>query len=186
MGLATALRDVLSPVHGGRMFYEIVIVPDAEPEALGHLKKKSRDLRILTAPLGDPRRARLDFRAVRGGVVVQGADVDDPAELQVVSQRQPTPGELADLRTAWTVCKHVKSNGVVYVKDGLLKDRRVVPAGQGDGAVRELLAALQQRGYTGFLSLEPHLAQAGAFSGFSGPELFGVAVKALRDLLNDL
>jgi len=74
----------------------------------------------------------------------------------------------------------------VHVKDGLLEDRRVVPAGQGDGEVRELLAALQQRGYNGFLSLEPHLAQAGAFSGFSGPELFGVAVKALRDLLNDL
>lgn len=120
MGLATALRDVLSPVHGGRMFYEIVIVPDAEPEALEHLKKKSRDLRILTAPLGDPRRARLDFRAVRGGAVVQAADVDDPVDFEVVSQRQPSAGELADLRTAWTVCKHVKSNGVVYVKDGLL------------------------------------------------------------------
>lgn len=74
----------------------------------------------------------------------------------------------------------------VHVKDGVLADRRVVPAGQGDGEVRELLAALQQRGYNGFLSLEPHLAQAGAFSGFSGPELFGVAVDALRTLLREL
>jgi sugar phosphate isomerase/epimerase len=74
----------------------------------------------------------------------------------------------------------------VHVKDGLLADRRVVPAGQGDGQVKELLAALRDRGYNGFLSLEPHLAQAGEFSGFSGPELFGVAVKALRDLLDDL
>jgi phosphoribosylaminoimidazolecarboxamide formyltransferase/IMP cyclohydrolase len=120
MALATALRDVLSPAHGGRMFYEIVIVPDAEPEALEHLKKKSRDLRILTAPLGDPQRPRLDFRAVRGGAVVQGADVSEETAFEVVSQRQPSPSELADLRTAWVVCKHVKSNGVVYVKDGLL------------------------------------------------------------------
>lgn len=120
MALATALRDVLSPVHGGRMFYEIVIVPGADPEALEHLKKKSRDLRILTAPLGDPHRARLDFRAVRGGVVVQGADVSEETAFDVVSERQPTPQELADVRTAWIVCKHVKSNGVVYVKDGLL------------------------------------------------------------------
>ena len=120
MALATALRDVLSPVNGVRMFYEIVIVPDAEPEALEHLKKKSRDLRILTAPLGDPHRARLDFRAVRGGVVVQGADVSEETALVVVGERQPTAAELADLRTAWVVCKHVKSNGVVYVKDGLL------------------------------------------------------------------
>ncbi len=74
----------------------------------------------------------------------------------------------------------------VHVKDGLLSDRRVVPAGEGDGEVRELLAALQQRGYNGYLSLEPHLAQSGAFSGFSGPELFGVAVRALRGLLNEI
>ncbi|MSP22662.1 MAG: bifunctional phosphoribosylaminoimidazolecarboxamide formyltransferase/IMP cyclohydrolase [Dehalococcoidia bacterium] len=120
MGLAAALRDVLSPVNGVRMFYEIVIVPDADPEALEHLKKKSRDLRILTAPLGDPHRARLDFRAVRGGVVVQGADVSEETAFEVVSKRQPSAMELADLRTAWVVCKHVKSNGVVYVKDGLL------------------------------------------------------------------
>jgi len=120
MGLAVALRDVLSPVHGGRMFYEIVVVPDAEPEALEHLKKKSRDLRILTAPLGDPRRARLDLRAVRGGLVVQDADVSEETEFEVVGDRPPAPHELADLRVAWVVCKHVKSNGVVFVKDGTL------------------------------------------------------------------
>ncbi len=74
----------------------------------------------------------------------------------------------------------------VHVKDGLLADRRVVPAGQGDGEVRELLAALQQRGYNGFLSLEPHLAQGGEFSGFSGPALFGVAAQALRGLLDEI
>jgi sugar phosphate isomerase/epimerase len=74
----------------------------------------------------------------------------------------------------------------VHVKDGLLAERRVVPAGQGDGEVRELLAALQQRGYNGFLSLEPHLAQAGAFGGFSGPELFGVAARALRGVLDEI
>jgi len=120
MALATALRDVLSPVHGGRMFFEIVIVPDAEPEALEHLKKKSRDLRILTAPLGDPHRARLDFRAVRGGVVVQDADTSEERDFEVVSERQPTATEQADLRVAWTVCKHVKSNGITFVKDGAL------------------------------------------------------------------
>ncbi|MCC6236213.1 MAG: bifunctional phosphoribosylaminoimidazolecarboxamide formyltransferase/IMP cyclohydrolase [Dehalococcoidia bacterium] len=120
MALATALRDVLSPVHGGRMFYEIVIVPDADPEALEHLKKKSRDLRILTAPLGDPQRPRLDFRAVRGGAVVQAADVSEERDSEVVSQRQPTQEERSDLVTAWAVCKHVKSNGIVLVKDGVL------------------------------------------------------------------
>jgi 3-dehydroshikimate dehydratase len=74
----------------------------------------------------------------------------------------------------------------VHVKDGLLAEKRVVPAGKGDGEVRELLSALKARGFDGFLSLEPHLAQAGEFSGFSGPELFGVAVGALRGLLREL
>ena len=120
MALATALREVLSPIHGGRMFFEIVIVPDAEPEALEHLKKKSRDLRILTAPLGDPRRPRLDVRAVRGGAVVQDADTSEETDFEVASERQPTPAERADVQVAWTVCKHVKSNAITFVKDGAL------------------------------------------------------------------
>ncbi len=74
----------------------------------------------------------------------------------------------------------------VHIKDGLMAEQRVVPAGQGDGEVRELLVALKEREFEGFLSLEPHLSQAGAFSGFSGPELFGVAVGALRDLLREV
>jgi sugar phosphate isomerase/epimerase len=74
----------------------------------------------------------------------------------------------------------------VHIKDGLLAEHRVVPAGQGDGEVRELLRALQERQYDGFLSLEPHLATAGQYSGFSGPELFGVAAGALRGLLKEI
>jgi len=74
----------------------------------------------------------------------------------------------------------------VHIKDGLMADRRVVPAGKGDGQVRELLAALQERGFDGYLSLEPHLATAGGFSGFSGPHLFEVATKALRELLQEI
>lgn len=71
----------------------------------------------------------------------------------------------------------------LHIKDGVMSDRRVVPAGQGDGQIRELVLALKARGYNGFASLEPHLAAAGALSGFSGPELFSTAVQAFRDLL---
>jgi len=74
----------------------------------------------------------------------------------------------------------------VHIKDALMDEKQVVPAGQGDGEVRELLGSLQQRGFDGFLSLEPHLAHAGEFSGFSGPDLFGVAVRALRGVLAEL
>jgi phosphoribosylaminoimidazolecarboxamide formyltransferase/IMP cyclohydrolase len=121
MALATALREVRSPSDGEtRMFFEIVVAPGYEPEALEHLKKKSKDLRILTAPLGEPRRPRMEFRSVRGGVLVQDADVRFVTDFQVTSERQPTAAEMADLRVAWNICKHVKSNGVVFVKDGVL------------------------------------------------------------------
>jgi len=73
----------------------------------------------------------------------------------------------------------------VHIKDAYLADGRVVPAGLGDGDVPALLRALQEQNYDGFLSLEPHLASAHAYAGFSGPELFLVATKALKSLLQD-
>ena len=73
----------------------------------------------------------------------------------------------------------------VHVKDALLDSGQVVPAGQGDGEVRETIAALRASGYDGFFSLEPHLAAAGTFSGFSGPDLFRVAARAFKDLLRE-
>jgi len=71
----------------------------------------------------------------------------------------------------------------VQIKDAVLATGAVVPAGQGDGEVRETLRALRADGFTGFFSLEPHLAAAGPFGGFSGPELFGVAHAAFSQLL---
>ncbi|HJM89595.1 MAG TPA: bifunctional phosphoribosylaminoimidazolecarboxamide formyltransferase/IMP cyclohydrolase [Dehalococcoidia bacterium] len=120
MEYATALRDVRDPDGGQRMRFDIVIAPGATNDGLAHLKKKSKDLRILTAPLGEPRRRRPDFRAVRGGVLVQDADISEESTFEVVSKRQPSAEELSDLDVAWVVCKHVKSNAVVFVKDGVL------------------------------------------------------------------
>ena len=118
---ANALREVRSPSDGStRMFYEIVIAPGYTEDGLEHLKKKSADLRILTAPLGSPRAERIEARGVRGGMLVETADVSDDHTFDVVSERQPSKQELDDLRAAWIVCKHVKSNAVAFVKDGVL------------------------------------------------------------------
>jgi sugar phosphate isomerase/epimerase len=73
----------------------------------------------------------------------------------------------------------------LQVKDALAATGEVVPAGQGDGELRETLAALRDSGFAGFMSLEPHLAQAGRFGGFSGPEGFHRAAEALKFLLNE-
>jgi sugar phosphate isomerase/epimerase len=73
----------------------------------------------------------------------------------------------------------------VHIKDALLADGSVRPAGLGDGEVRELLTALRGIGYQGELALEPHLTFAGASGGSSGPEGMAVAAAALRKLMAD-
>jgi sugar phosphate isomerase/epimerase len=73
----------------------------------------------------------------------------------------------------------------IQIKDALLDTGRVVPAGAGDGQVRETIAALHADGYDGFFSLEPDLAEASNVGGFSGPDLFAAAHRAFVDLLVD-
>jgi phosphoribosylaminoimidazolecarboxamide formyltransferase / IMP cyclohydrolase len=102
------------------IFTEVVIAPQASADATAIFASK-KNLRLLTTgALPDPRRQELSFRSLSGGFLVQsrdGAMVDD-LELKVVSKRQPTPQELADLKFAFKVAKHVKSNAIVYAKDG--------------------------------------------------------------------
>jgi sugar phosphate isomerase/epimerase len=74
----------------------------------------------------------------------------------------------------------------LQIKDALAATGAVVPAGQGDGQVRLTLAALNDAGFAGFVSLEPHLGVAGRFGGFSGPGDFARAASALKGLLADL
>jgi sugar phosphate isomerase/epimerase len=74
----------------------------------------------------------------------------------------------------------------VQIKDALAATGEVVPAGRGDGQVRDTLAALRDSGFAGYLSLEPHLAIAGRFGGFSGADGFRLAARSLKELLADL
>ncbi len=73
----------------------------------------------------------------------------------------------------------------VHVKDAILGTSQVVPAGQGDGELRQTLVALRESGFEGFFSLEPHLQAGGQFGGFSGPDLFRAAVQAFKGLLEE-
>jgi len=107
----------------GKTFYEIVIAPAFSEEALTILQKK-KNLRILQL---DEKAAAgcasaLEYRRVSGGFLVQQPDayLDDAIELQVVTKRPPSEQEMANLRFAWNVVKHVKSNAIVIVKDRTL------------------------------------------------------------------
>jgi sugar phosphate isomerase/epimerase len=74
----------------------------------------------------------------------------------------------------------------LQVKDARAATGEVVPAGEGDGQVRETLAALAADGFAGFVSLEPHLAVAGRYGGFSGQDEFRRDAQALKAILDDL
>ena len=103
-----------------KIFTEVVIAPGASDEARAIFAAK-KNLRLLTtAALPDPKAGGLAFRQVAGGFLVQDSDVDSvtAAGLKVVTKRAPTAKEVEDLLFAWKVAKHVKSNAIVYVKDG--------------------------------------------------------------------
>jgi phosphoribosylaminoimidazolecarboxamide formyltransferase/IMP cyclohydrolase len=103
-----------------KIFTEVVIAPDATDEARAIFAAK-KNLRLLTTgALPDPKSRGLAFKQVAGGFLVQDRDAGHiaPTDLKVVTKRAPSDAELRDLMFAWTVAKHVKSNAIIYVKDG--------------------------------------------------------------------
>ncbi|HEX2241236.1 MAG TPA: bifunctional phosphoribosylaminoimidazolecarboxamide formyltransferase/IMP cyclohydrolase [Actinomycetota bacterium] len=97
------------------IFTEVVMAPEYSKEALEVLRSK-KNLRILV--LSEPPPVDSDLRAVSGGLLVQSADPRDGAEdAKVVTRAEPTSQQWADLRFAWVVAKHVKSNAIVLAKD---------------------------------------------------------------------
>ncbi|TCR67650.1 bifunctional phosphoribosylaminoimidazolecarboxamide formyltransferase/IMP cyclohydrolase [Bosea sp. BK604] len=101
------------------IFTEVIIAPEADEEAVAMIAAKKNLRLLLTGGLPDPRAVGLSLRTVAGGFLTQARDnaVVDDMELQVVTKRAPSEAELADLRFAFRVAKHVKSNAIVYAKD---------------------------------------------------------------------
>ena len=98
----------------------MIIAPDASDEAIAIVAAKKNLRLLLAGGLPDPRAAGLTMKTVAGGFLVQSRDnaVVDDMQLKIVTKRAPTEAELADLRFAFRVAKHVKSNAIVYAKDG--------------------------------------------------------------------
>jgi phosphoribosylaminoimidazolecarboxamide formyltransferase/IMP cyclohydrolase len=101
-----------------KIFLEVVIAPDAEEDALAVFAAKPNVRVLVTGGMPDPAAARTTLRSIAGGVLVQTADnkIFD-GEPKVVTKRAPTDAELADMKFAFSVCKHVKSNAIVYAKE---------------------------------------------------------------------
>jgi phosphoribosylaminoimidazolecarboxamide formyltransferase/IMP cyclohydrolase len=100
-------------------FVEAVVTPGYEPAALEILGRK-KNLRVMELPPGGAQQQPLDVKGISGGYLIQDHDVYELTEkdLKTVTNRTPSASELKDLLFAWRVAKHVKSNAIVYAKDG--------------------------------------------------------------------
>jgi phosphoribosylaminoimidazolecarboxamide formyltransferase / IMP cyclohydrolase len=112
-------------------FVEAIVAPDFEPAALDVLTTKPKwkaNVRLMKVGPLDDAQARWQLRQIEGGMLVQEADTahDPDSEWKVVTSTQPSDEQYADLRFAWAVCRHVKSNAIV-----IAKDRTLLGAGAG-------------------------------------------------------
>jgi phosphoribosylaminoimidazolecarboxamide formyltransferase/IMP cyclohydrolase len=103
-----------------RQFLEVIAAPSYSAEALEAFAHKPNIRVLATGPLADPATPSLRLQQVEGGILVQDKDVAmaSPADLRIVSKRQPTARELEDATFAWRVIRFVKSNAIIYCRDG--------------------------------------------------------------------
>ncbi len=103
-----------------RIFTEVIVAPDATAGARAVLAAKKNLRLLLTGTMPDPAAPGMTLRSVAGGLLVQSRDAGRviAADLRVATRRAPTDAEMTDLLFAFTVCKHVKSNAIVYAKGG--------------------------------------------------------------------
>ncbi|HJY29427.1 MAG TPA: bifunctional phosphoribosylaminoimidazolecarboxamide formyltransferase/IMP cyclohydrolase [Pyrinomonadaceae bacterium] len=110
--------DVAAAREATKIFTEVVIAPEYDPEALEVLRTK-KNLRVIRMGTRDDVKG-VEFKQIGGGMLVQTSDDHqlDPEQLKVVTTRKPSDEEIRALLFAWTVCKHTKSNAIVYARDG--------------------------------------------------------------------
>jgi phosphoribosylaminoimidazolecarboxamide formyltransferase/IMP cyclohydrolase len=144
------------------IFTEVVVAPDADADARAIFAKKKNLRLLLTGALPDPARGGLSLKTITGGWLVQSRDNGRITrdDLKVVTKRQPSEQEIADALFAWTVAKHVKSNAIVYAKDGATAG---IGAGQMNRRDSARIAAAKA-------------AEAAQTFGWGGPRTVGSAV----------
>jgi len=145
-----------------QIFTEVVVAPDANDDAKAIFAKKKNLRLLLTGELPDPKRPGQTLAVITGGLLVQDRDngMVSRDQLKCVTKRQPTEQELNDCLFAWTVAKHVKSNAIVYAKDGVTAG---IGAGQMNRRDSARIAAIRAK-------------EAAEANGWSKPRTVGSAV----------
>ena len=144
-----------------KIFTEVVIAPEADDDAIALFAAKKNLRLLLTGALPDPMAAGETFKSVAGGFLVQGRDNAKitPAELKIVTRRAPTETEVRDMLFAFTVAKHVKSNAIVFARDGQTAG---IGAGQMNRKDSARIAALRAGEAAEAAGLSGSLAQGSA------------------------
>ncbi|MGZ9075195.1 MAG: bifunctional phosphoribosylaminoimidazolecarboxamide formyltransferase/IMP cyclohydrolase [Burkholderiaceae bacterium] len=153
--------DVQAAQSVSRQFVEVVIAPEFSSEASAALAAKP-NVRLLTVPVGDAHND-FDFKRIGGGLLVQTSDDHSlqTSDLKVVTALKPTPQQISDLMFAWKVAKFVKSNAIVFVRDGATLG---VGAGQMSRIDSARIASIKAASAN--LSLENSAAASDAFFPF--------------------
>jgi len=128
----------------GRQFVEVIAAPSVSAEAGAVLASRQNVRVLIVGPLAKRNASDLEYRSVNGGLLVQNRDtaLADPSNFKIVTQKKPTPTQYADLWFAWRVCKYVKSNAIVFAKDGMTIG---VGAGQMSRVYSTHVAALKAK-----------------------------------------
>ncbi|GAA5056251.1 bifunctional phosphoribosylaminoimidazolecarboxamide formyltransferase/IMP cyclohydrolase [Erythrobacter westpacificensis] len=144
------------------IFTEVVIAPGADDAAREAFAAKPNLRLLILGEMPDPARPGLDMKTIAGGILFQSRDngVIGEGDLKVVTRRQPTDQEIADALFAWKVAKHVKSNAIVYAKDGVTAG---IGAGQMNRRDSSRIAAVRA-------------GEAAEAAGWSEPRTVGSAV----------
>ncbi len=127
-----------------RQFVEVIAAPSVSAEAAKVLATKVNVRVLITGPLNRISPSGLEYRSVVGGLLVQSRDtaLAQPETFRIVTEKKPTPTQYADLWFAWRVCKYVKSNAIVFARDGMTIG---VGAGQMSRVYSTRVAALKAK-----------------------------------------
>ena len=127
-----------------RQFVEVIAAPSVSVAAGAVLAAKQNVRVLITGPLSKLCPTELEYRSVVGGLLVQSRDtaLAQPETFKVVTEKKPTPTQYADLWFAWRVCKYVKSNAIVFARDGMTIG---VGAGQMSRVYSTRIAALKAK-----------------------------------------
>lgn len=155
-------------ITGPKTFFEAIVAPGFEEGTLPILKEKKKwgaNLRLVDVDLSSGMKDPLNARKIAGGLLLQDADLEDvdAEKLRVATKRQPTDAEMAELRFAWKVVKHVKSNAIVLTKDRML-------IGVGAGQMNRVGSVKIAAEHAGEKSIGSVLASDAFFPKPDGPE----------------